>query len=182
MLLGIVAYYVLKPDPQKVIQKNQAQAIEHLKQIGRALQRWRRSDYDANGRPDLPLGPLNILRESQLINGQPLNLIPKTICAADLRHPEPIPLDGYLFTLIHPDQSWPDSIGTVSELAILAKPALPGRTGSCTFYVNTQGEAFFSNCLLPDKVPKWPDARQLEAKIWEVLPAGTWLDWGDSKN
>ena len=171
---GIVAYYFFRPEPQILIKNNQAKAIVHLKEIVSALKRWQRSDYDGNGRADFPLGPLRILRESKLINGHAVGLLSEDLCRADLRNENPKKLDGYFFTLTHPDLIWPAPMGTVVDCAILARPAVAGKSGSCTFYVNTQGEAYYSNCLLPEGVPPWPDARQLEAKIWQVLPKEAW--------
>ena len=174
LLAGIGAYYKWRPDPQIQIKNNQAKALGHLKEIMAKLKRWKNSDYDGNGRPDLPLGPLRILRESKLINGHAVGLLSEELCRADMRNESPQKLDGYYFTLTHPEHTWPSQSAMVNELYILARPAKPGISGSCTFFVSTQGNAFFSNINLPYGVPPWPDARLLEAKVWEVLPKEAW--------
>ena len=90
-----------------------------------------------------------------------------------MRIKSPTALDGYLFGLIHLDKPWPAG-GEVFQLAILARPADPGRTGACFFYIHSGGEeAYYSDYLLSDLVPPWPTARQLKAGVWKVLPLST---------
>jgi hypothetical protein len=82
-------------------------------------------------------------------------------------------LDGYFFTLVDIDQPWP-SEGMVNHLAILARPAKLGETGSCWFYLNTKEEMYFSNYDLEAKVPPWPTNKHIQSQIWNPLPASMW--------
>lgn len=174
LLAGIVAWYAFKPDRVDVISNNQVKALEHTQSLLKALKRWRRGDYDGNGRRDLPLGELSRLRYTTLVNGREIRLISEALCQADLRLKSPQAHDGYLFTLVHLDKPWPAG-GEVIHLGILARPEDPGRSGSCFFYVSTDGAAYYSDYLLSDLVPAWPSRRQLDAEIWKPLPEA-WLE------
>lgn len=152
-------------DPLIVIEKNQELALEHIDEILGALRKWKRWDYDANGRNDFPLCDLKKLVDTRFVNGEKLELISERLAKSDLRYSPPVEIDGYYFTLTHWEKSWPSS-GMVKECQILAIPAVLGKTGSCSFYVNTENQAYFSNFKLDKKVPKWPDQRQLDAGVW----------------
>jgi hypothetical protein len=169
LVLGIAYWFWQKKDPNDVIRSNHEKALDHVRSIRKALSRWRRGDYDGNGRQDLPLGELIRLRDTKLVNGRSIRLISEELCRADLRVKDPEPLDGYLFGLVHLDKAWPAG-GEVISCAILARPVDPGRSGSCFFYVHTDGTAYYSDYLLSDLVPSYPDARQLRAEIWKPLP------------
>jgi hypothetical protein len=170
-LLGFIAYWaVSRQTPQSIIKTNQDKALGHLAEIQDALRRWQRGDYDGNGKKDLPLGELSLLRHTTFVNGQQIDLISEDLCQADLRIKNPTALDGYLFGLIHLDKPWPAG-GEVFQLGILARPVDPGRTGACFFYIHSAGkEAYFSGYLLSDLVPPWPTARQFKAGVWKPLP------------
>lgn len=172
LLAPVLFYYVhhfTKDDPSEVIAYNQKQAQQHIREIMVALKKWHRNDYDANGRPDYPLLDLRKLVEKRFINGEKFELISSELANADLRLDQALPLDGYYFTLTHWEKKWP-ATGMAKEVQILAIPAKLGVTGSCWFYVNTEGQAYYSNFSLKQKVPRWPDARQLEAGVWKELP------------
>lgn len=174
LLVPVLAYYLhhfTREDPSEVIAFNQKQAQKHMKEILVALKKWHRNDYDANGRADYPLLNLSELVEKRFINGEKFELISEELARADLRSSEAIPMDGYYFTLTHWEKQWP-ATGMVKEVQILAIPAELGITGSCWFYINTEGQAYYSNFSLRKQVPRWPDARQLEAGVWKELPFG----------
>jgi hypothetical protein len=170
LLCALIGYWFFgRPTHQSIIKTNQEKAVAHLLSIQKALAKWKRGDYDGNGRKDLPVGELSLLHDTTFVNGRQIKLISKELCLADLRVKTPIALDGYLFALVHLDKKWPAG-GEVFQLGILARPEDPGRTGACFFYVHSDGiEAYFSAYLLSDYVPLWPTARQLEAGIWKPL-------------
>jgi len=143
-------------------------ALKTLQELLKVYSKWQRNDYDGNGKSDLPLGPLKILRETRLINGHSIDLISEELVRSDLREETPKAYNGYLFTVTHPDLEWPGE-SMVMELAILARPAKPGVSGSCSFYVNTSGKAWFTNVALEHEVPPWPDRRSIEAGVWRPL-------------
>lgn len=160
--------YLKRPDPREQILENHKLAVEHLQTILRALERWKRNDYDGNGRRDYPLAPLQVLHDTTLVNGRSIELIPEALGLADLRFDAPVPQDGYVFTLSHPDHEWPRQ-GSSDLVSIFAKPHDPGRSGSCSFYVDTAGVAWYTNVALTLKVPPWPDRRSIEAGVWLPL-------------
>ena len=141
-------------------------AQEHIRKLFIALIKWNLYDYDANGRKDFPLIDLAKLIETKFVNGEKLELIDQALADSDLRQKHPVPINGYYFTLTHREKTWPSS-GMVKELQILAKPAHMGNTGSCWFYMNTLGQAYYSNFDLNHNVPRWPNHRQLDAEIWQ---------------
>lgn len=171
ILVGLAFYLgklLTEEDPQALIIHNQTQAQKHIDDILVALAKWKRWDYDANGRTDFPLCDLKKLVDTQFVNGERLELISNKLALADLRNPNAVPIDGYFFTLTHFDKAWPSS-GMAQEVQVLAVPAELGKSGSCSFYINTSKEGFFTNYKLDKKVPKWPERRQVEAGIWQAL-------------
>ncbi len=150
------------------IRENQQRTIEHLKSLVEALDRWKKADYDANGKEDYPLGGLSLLRETRFVNGHSLDLISEELAKADLREQEPQPLDGYYYTLAHPAIPWPEEESAVDMLQLLAIPAEMGRTGVCTFYLSTLGDCFISPYPQNEKIPPWPTQLMLDQGIWEA--------------
>lgn len=166
----VVSIWLLwsQPKPDERIEANQVQALERVQELLKVYAKWKRNDYDGNGRRDMPLAPLRVLRETKLVNGRSIDLIDEELAMADLRENVPMALEGYLFTVSHPDMKWPEE-KMVFELAILAKPKEPGVSGSCSFFVNTSGEAWFTNVALDQDVPPWPDRRSIDAGVWSPL-------------
>lgn len=168
LLFGVGYGYFSQDNSAKVISQNQIKAQLHIREILEALRKWQSNDYDANGRADYPLAELNKLVQTRFINGERLELIRAELANADFRNSKPEPLDGYYFTLTHWEKTWP-STAMVSECQILAVPAELGKSGSCSFYVNTAGQAYYCNFKLKDRVPSWPDQRQLDAGVWKAF-------------
>jgi hypothetical protein len=166
--MAFVGYVWSRPKPDERIERNQVEALETVKGLLKAYARWQRNDYDGNGRRDLPLGPFRILRETRLVNGRAIDLVGEELVEADMREENPRALKGYLFTVSHPDLGWSQD-EMVMELAVLAKPHQPGVSGSCSFYVSTSGEAWFTNLALEQEVPPWPDKRSIDAGVWKPL-------------
>jgi hypothetical protein len=167
-LLGVIWFAWSRPRPDERIETNQTLALERVKELLKVYKRWKRNDYDGNGRKDLPLGPLRVLRETRLVNETTIGLVGEALVRADMREKAPKALNGYLFTVTHPDLEWPKE-QMVVELSILARPKEPGVSGSCSFYVNTSGEAWYTNVALEQEVPPWPDRRSIDAGVWRSL-------------
>lgn len=165
--LGLIYWY--RADAERRIERNQDEALKHMMEVYGALKKWRDRDYDGNGRKDYPLFPLEALEKSEFVNGELFELIPSELSRADLREDASEPCDGYYFTLTDTTRPWP-SEGMVDHLAILARPAVLGETGSCWFYMNTQRELYYSNYPLEGQVPPWPSPKHIQAKIWTQVP------------
>lgn len=165
-IYGIQSYGL--KSSEEVIVENQHAALEAIATIQRALLKWQAADYDANGRKDFPMKPLQVLIDTEFVNGEKLKLIPKALAEADLRNESPKPFKGYYFTLISPYTKWPKT-EMAKSIVIFAKPAEQGKSGSCTFLVEVNGKAWFSNYELKSKIPKWPDRKEFAAKLWLPL-------------
>lgn len=134
-----------------------------------ALHRWKNSDYDGNGKKDYPLGELNKLIHTRFVNNQKLELIPQEVANADLRLENPVPYEGYFFTLVSEGTKWPEDTGMRNNIQVLAVPKEVGKTGTCTFYLNEMGEEIFTNYRLDRKVPPWPYGRRAK-ELWQDVP------------
>jgi hypothetical protein len=167
LLLGLIFWY--RGDAERRIERNQDKALTHMVEVYGALTKWCERDYDGNGRKDYPLFHLEALVNSEFINGELFELIPSELSRADLREEASEPCDGYYFTLTDLSKPWPAE-GMVDHLAILARPAVMGETGSCWFYMNTQKELFYSNYPLEGDVPPWPSLKHIQAEIWTQIP------------
>lgn len=167
-VLILLPLLYLKYRPLDIPQQHQS-ALKHVSTILRALEVWKKNDYDANSRFDYPLCRLRSLYETQLINGKKIALIPKSLSLADLREKKPIAYQGYYFTLTSSSLPWPKE-GTGSQIAVLATPEKIGITGTCSFYINTSGEAYYTSFKLEEKAPKWPSYQLLQLGIWKALP------------
>jgi len=171
ILLAIISfsvYLMMDERVENLITKNQQNVLGDMQLIRSALNRWKKGDYDANGKNDLPLCSLDRLYNTRLINGQPLHLIPERLVMADLRNKSRVASNGYFFTLTNPRHPWPED-GLVDEVMILAVPEKVDQTGCCTFYLHVDGQMYYTDLQLEDKIPVWPDAAALEAGIWFAL-------------
>lgn len=166
VITAALLFMTTRPPGRNVIEDNQEQARQGLAAIARALEQWKTGDYDANGRADYPLGPLENLEHTTFINGQSLDILDHELARADMRNSSPRPYHGYLFTLFTRDSAWPPAAGPVADLLLYATPVRPGKTGACTFMAELNGRAWYSNRELPDNKPHWPANKEFTAQIW----------------
>lgn len=161
---------MLGGNTERRIVSNQNKAWANCLLILKALKKWKEADYDANGVEDYPLGPLRRMVETKLVNGEAVALIPGELAGADLRERWHSALDGYNYTLVHPDKPWPENGGMMKEVGIMAMPQKIGSTGACTFFLGTDGGRFFSQCQFIENVPPCPEQKTIEAGIWLPMP------------
>ncbi|MBF0197003.1 MAG: hypothetical protein HQL32_04805 [Planctomycetes bacterium] len=162
-------YHLTHDGDENIAPANQVKALEHIETIIKAVQKWKKNDYDANGKNDYPLKHLNQLVHTSFINGSKLELIDQSLGDADLRNFEPIALDGYFFTLTCPLLDWPTE-ALVPRIAVLAVPQIPGETGICSFYIDPDGQGYYCPYDLKEKVPPWPSSKLIREEIWKKLP------------
>lgn len=155
-------------DPEEVIRSNQQKALSELLNIQNALERWKKADYDANGQEDYPVGDLKALHDTRMVNGRTVELISRALAETDLRLEKPKPLNGYTFTLTHPVNPWPQQ-GTSGRALIFARPAKTGVTGTCSFFLSSDGEAYYCDLPMEKGVPSWPTREAMKAGVWIPL-------------
>lgn len=143
-------------------------AKEACVDIFKACQLWRKHDYDANGYSDYVNLPLSKLFEISFVNGKKKRFFDKNLSLADLKLNNKKAYHGYFFTIAVKYRPWPVKEGTdEQDLYILARPQTQGKTGSCIFLLDMNGQSYYTNTKINSEVPSWPSSKELKIKLWK---------------
>ena len=168
----VIAYYFLNSEPNanEVIEENQKMALLNAKKILKAQERWKKNDYDANGKNDYILGPLKTLSNISFVNGNSISILDIKISNSDYRFKNNrIACDGYYFTVASTSKKWKLEGVEVNDFYIIAIPEKRGVTGSCIFLLNSQNKAYYCSAEYKKLMPTWPSSKELQLKIWKEL-------------
>ena len=165
------AFFLIFPtiSTKERIEKNQKIAIQNCKKIFRALDKWKKNDYDANGKNDYILGPLKLLSKIKFVSGKTISLLNEKVSNAEFRNENRKAIDGYFYTLSAINKQWLETGIPTDEIYIIAIPEKRGKTGTCIFLLNSKNEALYCSAEYSKKIPTWPNHIEEKLKIWKKI-------------